>query len=155
MLLWLWRVLPIPTAVRRAYVQVTNPRFLVGAVAYIQDQAGNVLLFHHTYRQRWAWSLPGGYLEVGESPEEGLARELREESGFQVEPGQILSATFFSRGQLDLLIACKISGGSFRPTPEVDACRYVPASELRRILPNHWLLLQHAGLIEVEEAGEP
>lgn len=131
----------------------TNPRFLVGVVAYIQDSDGRVLLFNHTYRQRWAWSLPGGYLEHGESPEEGLVRELREESGLEITPNRLLSASFFSRGQLDLLLECTITGGSFHPTPEVSAHRYVPLDELRRVLPNHWLLLKRAGVI-ADDGGE-
>ncbi len=36
------------------------------------------------------WSLPGGGLEVGETLQEGLARELREETGLSVEVGPVV-----------------------------------------------------------------
>ncbi len=38
------------------------------------------------------WSLPGGWADVGESPAEAAAREVREESGYGVRPVRLLSA---------------------------------------------------------------
>lgn len=36
------------------------------------------------------WTLPGGGIEIGESLEEGLVREVREETGYDVELGELL-----------------------------------------------------------------
>jgi 8-oxo-dGTP pyrophosphatase MutT (NUDIX family) len=143
----IWKYFPIPSVVRKAYIAHTHPRFLVGVVAYIHNASDEVLLFHHTYRRRNSWSLPGGYLESHETPQEGIEREIREESGLKIAAGRTLAASFHKAEQLDLLIECTIVNGTPAPTPEVDGWRYVPREDLSVILPNHRTLLRHAGLI--------
>jgi ADP-ribose pyrophosphatase YjhB (NUDIX family) len=39
-----------------------------------------------------AWSVPGGWADVGESPSEAAARETLEESGYRVKPVRLLAA---------------------------------------------------------------
>lgn len=48
---------------------------------------GRVLLLHN---DRDEWELPGGRLEIGETPPECVAREITEESGWRVGTGPIL-----------------------------------------------------------------
>lgn len=58
---------------------MSNPRIRLGAVL-VRD--GQVLLVRHRKDDQVYWLLPGGGLEHGESIAEGLAREVREETGF-------------------------------------------------------------------------
>jgi mutator protein MutT len=52
-------------------------------------RADRVLLVHN---ERGEWELPGGRLEVGETPEQCVAREITEETGLAVEVAEILDA---------------------------------------------------------------
>ena len=55
-----------------------------GGDAAIMNQAGEMLLIQRKDNQLWA--MPGGLLEVGETPAEGTCREAWEETGVEVEP---------------------------------------------------------------------
>ncbi|WP_239138260.1 NUDIX domain-containing protein [Actinoplanes regularis] len=65
------------------------PSFYATTAALITEAVtGRVLLVKPTYRDHWA--LPGGYLEAGEYPQDGCARELYEELGLHFDVGALL-----------------------------------------------------------------
>ncbi len=64
------------------------PRFPV-SVKGVVLQDGRVVLLRN---ERDEWELPGGRLELGESPEECVSREIREELGLRVRTGPILDS---------------------------------------------------------------
>ena len=57
-------------------------------------QGGSVLFVQHPIR---GWEIPGGHLEEGESPEEAMIRELREETGLVGEI-QRWNKTYYPKG---------------------------------------------------------
>lgn len=62
-----------------AFVDYENPKIVVGSVAVAPD--GRVLMCKRAIAPRKGfWTLPAGFLEVRETPEEGAAREAREEA---------------------------------------------------------------------------
>ncbi len=70
--------------------------FLVTQRALITDGEGNLLLLKTACdAPDWEgrWGLPGGLLELGETLEEGLRREVLEETGLQVEMGGLVAAS--------------------------------------------------------------
>lgn len=67
----------------------THPVVGVGAVVFA-DQGRVVLVKRQFEPLAGQWSLPGGGLEVGETLESGVARELREETGLLVDVGPIV-----------------------------------------------------------------
>ncbi|WP_304523486.1 NUDIX hydrolase [Aeromicrobium sp. Leaf350] len=84
-----------PARSRDGFIAILNaglPTKRVIAQGLWRDEAGRVLLCELTYKQEW--DLPGGVIEVGESPALGLARELREELGLDVEVGDLVTVSW-------------------------------------------------------------
>lgn len=73
------------------------PLILVAACALI-DSDGRLLIAQRPSHKDMAglWEFPGGKVEVGESPEEALIRELREELGITVRSDCLAPFTFAS-----------------------------------------------------------
>ena len=62
----------------------------VAAYAVIVDADQRMLLAHWNEAQHAAWTLPGGGLDPGESPERAAQREVTEETGYHAEIGDLL-----------------------------------------------------------------
>ncbi len=58
--------------------------------AGILVREGKILLVRHEKNGKSYWLLPGGGVDYGETAEEGLKREFREEVGLEVEAGKIV-----------------------------------------------------------------
>jgi len=84
----LWRA--SPWFVRRAGVWLVQPRFAVTAGAVVYDERGRVLLLRHVLRKGSGWGIPGGFLASGEQPEEAVRREMREETGLELEQVELV-----------------------------------------------------------------
>jgi RimJ/RimL family protein N-acetyltransferase/8-oxo-dGTP pyrophosphatase MutT (NUDIX family) len=72
----------------RALLNSFLPRKRAISQLLVRDPAGRVLICHLTYKRDW--DLPGGVVEVGESPQLAAAREVSEELALQVEAGPLL-----------------------------------------------------------------
>ncbi len=111
----------------------------VGAVVLV---GGQVVLIKRKYEPlAGQWSLPGGTLELGETLEAGVAREILEETGFEVQVGRIVEV--FDRILLDehqrvlyhfVLIdfLCRPIGGHMQVGSDVDDVALVAPNELQR-----------------------
>ena len=72
----------------RALLNSFLPRKRAISQMLVRDPDGRVLLCQLTYKRDW--DLPGGVVEVGESPRVAVQREVEEELGLEVVPGGLL-----------------------------------------------------------------
>jgi ADP-ribose pyrophosphatase YjhB (NUDIX family) len=100
------------------YVAYENPKVVVGSVV-VAD--GRVMMCRRAIEPRLGfWTLPAGYLELGETLEEGAAREAQEEAAITIEG--ILGVFSIARiGQVQVIFLARFTDTGppvFRPGPE-------------------------------------
>jgi 8-oxo-dGTP diphosphatase len=105
------------------------PRHSVSVAGAVIDQAGRFLAIRR--RDNSHWELPGGVLELDETPEQGVVREVLEETGVTVEPDQLTGVyKNMTRGIIALVFRCHAVAGDTQPTPEASAVAWLTAEEI-------------------------
>lgn len=79
----LWKRLPYRLRLR--LIRITQKKFTASVAVIITNRQGKVLLLEHLLRPGSGWGIPGGFIEHGEQPETAVRRELREETGIELE----------------------------------------------------------------------
>lgn len=114
----------------------------VGAVI-IEDE--NVLIVRRGRPPKMgAWSIPGGGVRLGEDLERACEREVREETGLEVEivsEGRVLNRVTkdeWGRARFHYVLidyVCRPTGGVLRAASDVSEARWVPLGELSALRP--------------------
>ncbi len=119
-----------PVRWQRRFMTVAHQRFLVGVVGLGVDADGRVLLARHRFGAP-QWRFLGGFLASKERVEDALAREVREETGLQIEVGPVLEVVTGYRWQrVELVFAYRVTGGAQTLSDEVVELRAFPTSDL-------------------------
>ena len=120
-----------------------RPKYRVAVTAMIFDDKGRILLCEHTYRKFHPWGLPGGGLEYGETPQNGVRREVREETGLEVQVEKLLDAVSAeTHRHVNLIYLCKIVGGAFKPNVEISQTRFFSLDKLPSLVPTEQTLIE-------------
>jgi 8-oxo-dGTP diphosphatase len=100
----------------------------VGAIAH--DGQGRLLLVQRANEPgRGLWSIPGGRVEPGEDDATALTREMREETGLLVRPGELVGRV--RRGPFDIGdYRCTVVSGELQAGDDAADARWCDAAEL-------------------------
>lgn len=106
----------------------------LGVRAVVLDEADQVLLVEHSYIA--GWHLPGGGVEIGETLEQALIKELREEAGVLMTGAPVLHGVFLNsrlsrRDHVAVFLVREFSwNGPPAPNREIRRAMFVPLAAL-------------------------
>ena len=110
-------------------MSATRERMLVAAGVVIRENSIMLCQRRPEVHNGLKWEFPGGKLEPGESPEEALRRELREELSIDVRVGHVADAVYYRYPDRDVLVLfymCEITEG----TPQTVDCNAVEWADI-------------------------
>jgi ADP-ribose pyrophosphatase YjhB (NUDIX family) len=123
----------------RARHEITRLRCGVGVI--IRREDGAILMERRA--DNGTWGLPGGSLDAGESLREAVAREVREETGLEVELTAFIGiysdptrrvVTYLDNGdvtqRIDVIVEARITGGTLTRSAESEELQFFPLSTL-------------------------
>ena len=110
-------------------IHYENPLNVVGTVPVWGEQ---VLLCKRAIEPRYGfWTLPAGFMELGETTAEGAARETDEEAGAQIEMGSLFTLMNVPRvGQVHLYYHARLLSDRFNPGHETQEARLFTEAEI-------------------------
>ena len=130
---------------------------LIGVGAVIVDEGRVLLVRRGREPLKGHWSLPGGLVEVGESLQTAVIREVEEETGLLVEPVELIELLDRIHREGDRIryhyviadYLCRVTGGALKAASDADAVRWVERAEWN----GHSALVLDPVTVRVIEAG--
>jgi len=105
------------------------PRHSVSVAGIVVNGDGRILVVKR--RDNGEWQPPGGVLELDETIEEGLRREIQEETGIEIHIDRLTGVYKNMRlGVVALVFRCRPSTGSLRTSSETEEARWMSAQEV-------------------------
>lgn len=133
------------------FIAYENPKVICGAIVTHGDR---ILMCRRAIEPRHGfWTIPAGFMELGETPEEGAAREAMEEACATIEIGELLAVyTVRHISQVQMIYRARLLNDDFAPgieSLEVKLCTWdeIPWSDLA--FPSvRWALEDHRAALE-------
>ncbi|HWK60530.1 MAG TPA: NUDIX hydrolase [Eoetvoesiella sp.] len=110
-------------------IHYQNPRNVVGVLPVLGDK---VLLCRRAIHPRYdKWTLPAGFMELGETTAQGAERETQEEAGAQIELGPLYTVIDVPyANQVHFFFLAKVLSTELNPGPESLEAGFFSKSEI-------------------------
>ena len=110
-------------------IHYQNPKLVVGCIPIWEER---ILICRRDIEPRKGfWTLPAGFLEIGETAAEGARRETFEETGAEViDLAPYLMVDIPHIGQIYLFFRAQLKSPDFHPTPESSEVKLVAAEQI-------------------------
>ena len=106
-----------------------NPRNVVGCIV---ERDRKILMCRRAIEPRLGfWTLPAGFLELGETLAAGAARETREEAGAGVQNSQLFAMLDITHiGQIHVFFRAELAGDAYSAGPESEEVCFMAEDEI-------------------------
>lgn len=139
----IWKALPLTKHLQLRIMRLTQDEFLIGVTGVILNDANEILVVNHSYRDGKRWSLPGGYIKGKEHPKEGLMREIEEETGFIVRiEEEVKIKTDRETARLDISFIGRHVGGELKLSHEILGAGFFAFENLPLLSQNQLVLIR-------------
>ena len=108
-----------------------NPTPVLAAVIELADRAGQLLLARNAAWPGRMFGLITGFMEAGESPTQGISREVAEETSLQVDSLDLIGVYDFKRMNQLIIAYHAVARGDIALSPELAEYRLFDAAEVR------------------------
>jgi 8-oxo-dGTP diphosphatase len=111
-----------------------SPRHSVSVTGVVVRPDGLILAIKRADDGRWV--PPGGVLELDESPQDGVVREIYEETGIKVHPIRLTGVYKNMRlGVVSLAFRCEVIGGEMHTSSESTRVEWISVSDAVTSMP--------------------
>jgi len=108
-----------------------NPTPVLAAVVELADRDGRVLLARNAAWPGKFFGLITGFMEAGETPKEGIAREVAEETSLQVEKLDLIGVYDFQRMNQIIIAYHAVARGEIVLSPELAEYKTLPPADVK------------------------
>ncbi len=96
----------MPYRMRIKVVRSVQKKFTVSVVAIVTNEKNEILILDHYFRSGASWGLPGGFIDPYEQAEDGIKREIKEETDLELEDIHLLKVRTIGK-HLEILFIAK------------------------------------------------
>lgn len=114
-----------------SFTHWNNPTPVLAAIIELADQGGQLLLARNAAWPEKMFGLVTGFMEAGESPEDGIRREIAEETSLAVSSLSLVGVHEFTRMNQVIITYHAVANGPIVLSPELVEYKLLPADKVK------------------------